>query len=189
MLSWRIESMACHSLQQSQCFCLQIDALLQKLGSSGLQAALRLHDYSKVDYGLLLYILQAFDDRTISSIQHTGLQQPAPVVPGAANSSYLQGLSTAGKLNAVSTVYHALQPCGIEVIAASAAAMATLKALQKLNFQSMKDRRALLAFLEQYKLSYYISEELRAAFLSESTLLSDIFVALGHCASEGLREF
>jgi hypothetical protein len=120
---------------------------------------------------------------------HTGLQQPAPLVPGATNSSYLRGLSAAAKLNAVSTVYHALQPCGIEVIADSAAAMAMLSDLQQLEFKSASDRHALLHFLDYYNLSYYISAELRTAFLSDSTLLSDVFVALGHCAREGLREF
>jgi hypothetical protein len=120
---------------------------------------------------------------------HTGLQQPAPLVPGATNSSYLRGLSAAAKLNAVSTVYHALQPCGIEVIADSAAAMAMLSDLQQLDFKSVSDRHALLHFLDYYNLSYYISAELRTAFLSDSTLLSDVFIALGHCAREGLKEF
>jgi hypothetical protein len=166
-----------------------VDSLLQKLGFSGVQAALRVDDYSMVNYDLLLKILLAFDDGSVSSIQHTGLHQAASVVPGATNSSYLSGLSAAGKLNAVSTVYHALQPCGIEVIADSAAAMAMLSELQQLDFKSVSDRRALLHFLDCYNLSYYISAELRTAFLSDSTLLSDVFVALGHCAREGLREF
>ena len=166
-----------------------MDSLLQKLGCSGVQAALRVDDYSMVNYDLLLKILLAFDDGSVSSIQHTGLHQAASVVPGATNSSYLSGLSAAGKLNAVSTVYHALQPCGIEVIADSAAAMAMLSELQQLDYKSVSDRHALLRFLDYYNLSYFISEELRAAFLSDSTILDDIYVALGHCAREGLKEF
>jgi hypothetical protein len=38
-----------------------VDSLLQKLGFSGVQAALRVDDYSMVNYDLLLKILLAFE--------------------------------------------------------------------------------------------------------------------------------
>jgi hypothetical protein len=180
---------ACVTDSNSLIACVQVDALLQELGFSGVQAALRVHDYSEVKYDLLLESLLAFGDGSVSRMSHTGLQRSAPLVPGATSSSYLSGLSAAGKLNAVSTVYHALQPCGIEVVAESATAMAGLSELQQMDFNSSSDRQALLHFLDHYNLSYYISVQLRAAFLSESTTLDDIYVALGHCAREGLREF
>jgi hypothetical protein len=165
---------------------VQVDALLKHFDMKGTSDAVRLDDHSTVNLELLLQVLQAFDDGSISSMQHTGLKQAQTVIPGAADNTYLQSLQPAAKLNAVSTVYHAKIPTVVEQLAER---VSELEELQQVDMAAVAGRQQLLKLLAKHNVSHFVTEELRAAFLSENTVLDDIFIAIGHCAREGLREF